>query len=86
LIFQLSKEVDDQQSSSSTTKLLVESIAVDLIMSKAVVDKKERAFVSSFFANNICNVQMNGPLCAENLEQLEQPSDICSLLYKVLTH
>jgi len=88
LIFHLSKEIDDQQSSSSTstTKLLVESIAVDLIMSKAVVDKKERAFVSSFFANNICNVQMNGPLCAENLEQLEQPSDICSLLYKVLTN
>ena len=87
LIFHLSKEIDDQQSSpTTTTKLLVESIAVDLIMSKAVVDKKERAFVSSFFANNICNVQMNGPLCAENLEQLEQPSDICSLLYKVLTH
>jgi hypothetical protein len=94
LIFHLSKEIDDEQSSSTTTasstttttKLLVESIAVDLIMSKAAVDKKERAFVSSFFANNICNVQMNGPLCAENLEQLEQASDICSLLYKVLTH
>jgi len=86
LIFHLSKEINDQQQQQQpttiTTKLLIDSIAVDLVMSNTV-DKNERAFVSSYFANNICNSKLNGPLCAENLEQLEQPSDICSLLYKV---
>lgn len=44
---------------------------------------KENANVMKYFAEVICSDAKNGPLSAKSLENLENPSEIPALLYKV---